>query len=113
MRVLLDEQLPHRLRTLLGTVEVFTVDYMGWAGLKNGELLTVAENHGFDAVLTGDKNLAYQQNMAGRRIAVVTLSAIDFNVLQANLSLIAAAISSASPGASLQVDCTAVAPKIR
>jgi len=48
VKVLLDEQLPHRLRKHLGAHEVFTVDYMGWAGLKNGELLNVAEAEGFE-----------------------------------------------------------------
>jgi hypothetical protein len=67
VKVLLDEQLPHRLRKLLGAHDVYTVDYMGWAALKNGELLRAAESDGFEVFLTGDKNLAYQQNMAGFR----------------------------------------------
>ena len=48
MKVLLDENLAHRLRTNLGAHEVFTVRYKGWAGLKNGELLRTAENDGID-----------------------------------------------------------------
>lgn len=95
MKVLLDEQLPHRLRKHLGAHDEFTVDYMGWAGLKNGELLSVAEAEGFEAFLTGDKSLSYQQNLAGRRMAIITLSAIDFDILKLNLSLIAAAMDSA------------------
>ena len=105
MKVLLDEQLPHRLRKHLGAYDVFTVDYMGWAGLKNGELLSVAEAGGFEVFLTGDKNLSYQQNLAGRRLAIVTLPAIDFDILQSNPSLIVAAIDSARPGAFLTVEC--------
>ncbi len=42
---------------------------MGWGLLKNGDLLIAAEAHGFDVLLTGDKNLSYQQNLAGRRLA--------------------------------------------
>lgn len=72
MRVLLDEQLPHRLRKHLGMHDVCTVDYMGWAGLKNGELLGVAEADGFYVFLAGDKKLTYQQNLAARRMAIVT-----------------------------------------
>jgi predicted nuclease of predicted toxin-antitoxin system len=105
VKVLLDEQLPQRLRKHLGAHDVYTVDYMGWAGLKNGELLRAAEADGFDVFLTGDKNLAYQQNLAGRRMAIITLSAIDFDILKPNLSLIVAAIDSAGPGASLTVEC--------
>ncbi len=105
MKVLLDEQLPHRLRKHLGTHDVFTVDYMGWSGLKNGALLRTAEAEGFEVFVTGDQNLTSQQNLSGRRMAVVTLSAIDFDVLKPNLSLIVAAIDSAGPGACLTVEC--------
>ena len=105
MKVLLDEQLPHRLRKHLGAHDVFTVDYMGWAGLKNGELLAVAEAEGFKVFLTGDKNLSYQQNLAGRRMAILTLSAIDFDILKANLSRIVAAIDRVEPGSFLMVEC--------
>jgi predicted nuclease of predicted toxin-antitoxin system len=105
VKVLLDENLDHRLRKLLGAHEVYTVDYMNWAGLKNGELLSVAEAEGFDVFLTGDKNLAYQQNLAGQRMAIVTLSAIDLEILRPNLSLIVAAIDSAGPGVFLTVEC--------
>jgi hypothetical protein len=51
--------------------------YMCWSGLKNGELIRVAEENGFEIFLTGDKNLAYTQNLAARRIAIIMLSAID------------------------------------
>ncbi len=108
MKVLLDENLDHRLRKLPGAHDVFTVDYMGWAGLKNGELLGVAEAEGFEVFLTGDKNLSYQQNLAGRRMAIVTLSAIDLDILRPSLSLIVAAIDSAAPGAFLMVECGSI-----
>jgi len=108
VKVLLDEQLPHRLRKHLGAHDVFTVDYMGWAGLKNGELLGVAEADGFEVFLTGDKNLAYQQNLAERRMAIITLSAIDFDILKPKLSLIVAAIDSAEPGSFLMVECGSI-----
>ncbi len=103
MKVLLDEQLPHRLRNHLGAHDVFTVDYMGWSGLKNGELLKVAEVEGFEVFLTGDKNLSYQQNLVSRRMAILVLSAIDFDVLKPNLSLIVAAIDNVEPGGFLMV----------
>ena len=60
MKVLLDENLPHRLRNHLGSHDVFTVRYQGWSGLKNGELLRAAENDGFDVFLTGDQTLSYE-----------------------------------------------------
>ena len=92
MKVLLDEHLPHRLRHHLGPHDVFTVDFMGWSGLKNGELLRTAEANGIEVFVTGDKNISYQQNLADRRMAIVTLSAIDFDILKPNLSLIVAGL---------------------
>ena len=68
MKVLLDENLPHRLRHRLGSHEVSTVSYMGWAGLKNGELLKAAEAAGFEVLVTGDQTLPYEQNLAERRL---------------------------------------------
>ena len=65
MKVLLDENLDHALRNLLGQHEVVTVAYMGWAGLKNGELLRTAEDKGIDVLLTGDRTLDTEQNLQG------------------------------------------------
>jgi len=55
VKVLLDENLDHGLWKLLGQHEVITVTYMGWTGLKNGELLRLAEDQGMDVLLTGDQ----------------------------------------------------------
>jgi hypothetical protein len=74
VKVLLDENLAHRLRKNLGTHEVFTVSYKDWAGLKNGELLRAAENDGIEVFLTGDQTLTHEQNLTGRTIAIVALT---------------------------------------
>ncbi len=71
MKVLLDENLPHRLRHTLGGHEAFTVSYLNWAGLKNGELLTAAEQAGFEVFITGDQTLSYEQNFS-KSIAVLS-----------------------------------------
>jgi hypothetical protein len=55
--VLLDENLDHALRKLLGPHEVMTVAYLGWAGLQNGALLRAAEESSIDVLLTGDQTL--------------------------------------------------------
>lgn len=60
MKVLLDENLDHALRKLLGRHEVVTANYMGWAGLQNGTLLLKAEENGIDVLLTGDQTLSYE-----------------------------------------------------
>jgi hypothetical protein len=105
VRVLLDENLDHALRKLLGPHDVATVTYMRWAALKNGELLQAAEDEGFDVFLTGDQTLSHEQNLAGRRLAVVALSAIELPIIRENLVKIIAAIGSAAPGSSQLVEC--------
>ena len=59
MKVLLDENLPHRLRLFLPGHDVFTVDYLRWKGIQNGRLLALAAANGFDAMLTMDDGIAY------------------------------------------------------
>jgi hypothetical protein len=105
VKVLLDENLDHALRKLIGQHEVVTVTYMGWAGLKNGELLQTAEDNGIDVFLTGDQTLTYEQNLAGRRLAIVALSAIQLPIIRKNLQKIIAAIDDAAPGSFQAVDC--------
>ncbi len=105
MKVLLDENLDHALRNLLGQHEVVTVTYMGWAGLQNGELLQAAEDNGMDVLLTGDQTLHYEQSLAGKRLAVVALSAIQLPLIKESLPRIIAAIDGALPGSFQTVDC--------
>jgi len=105
MKVLLDEDLDHRLRKSLSVHEVFTVRYLGWAGLKNGELLLAAEQSGIDVFVTGDQNLGYQQNLDARRMAIVTLSATNWPLIRNHLTKIAAAIDRAVPGSFQAVEC--------
>jgi hypothetical protein len=75
MRLLLDESVPRRLRNALPAHSVKTAVEMGWGGIKNGALLALAAPE-FDAFITVDKNLPYQQNVAALPIAVVLLTRI-------------------------------------
>jgi electron transfer flavoprotein alpha/beta subunit len=102
--VLLDENLDHALRKLFGQHEVVTVTYMGWTGLQNGALLQAAEDNGIDVLLTGDQTLAYEQNLIGRRLAIVALSAIKLPIKE-HLPEIIAAIDSAVPGSFQPANC--------
>jgi hypothetical protein len=77
MKLLLDENLPKRLKLDFPEHEIFTVRDMGWNGVKNGALLKLMEDNGFDALLTFDKNLQYQQNFEKYTLAVYVLSAIN------------------------------------
>lgn len=71
MRILLDECINHRLRNHLTGHQCQSARYAGFGGLKNGELLAAAEGAGFDVLLTVDRGFQYEQNLSGRKIAVV------------------------------------------
>ncbi len=86
MRLLLDESVPARFRRSLPKYSVKTVVEMGWGGVKNGDLLALAAKE-FDAFLTVDKNLPYQQNVATLPVAVIVLVAYS-NELTALLPLV-------------------------
>lgn len=75
MKLLLDENLPHDLRDAISSHDVFTVSYMKWKGLGNGALLVAAARAGFDALVTTDQAMSYQQYTAALPCAVVVLHA--------------------------------------
>jgi hypothetical protein len=75
VRLLLDENLPHQMRLELPGHDIFTAAYMGWAGVENGELLRLAAAAGFDALVTNDRGLEYQQNLDELPLAVVVVLA--------------------------------------
>jgi len=77
MKLLLDENLPKRLKALLAPHEALTVRDMGWNGRGNGDLLRLMKEHGFEALLTFDKNLRYQQNFKRYDVPVLVLDAED------------------------------------
>lgn len=77
MRLLLDENLPKRLKNDFLGHEIFTVRDKGWNGIKNGQLLQLMVENGFEALLTFDKNLQHQQNFQKYTIAVFVLSAVN------------------------------------
>lgn len=106
MRVLFDQATPVPIRTFLVGHTVRTAAQQQWDTLKNGDLLTAAEHAGFEVFLTTDKNLRYQQNMAGRTIAVVVIGIQQWPALQAHVALVAA-VDAAMPGSFTEVDIPA------
>jgi predicted nuclease of predicted toxin-antitoxin system len=109
VRVLFDQNLPHKLRTSLASLgpqhEIVTAAYMGWGELKNGELLKTAEAQGMEVFVTGDGTLAYEQNLTGRRLAIVALSTNNWPIVKNHAPRILAAIDNATPGSFQSVDC--------
>lgn len=77
MKLLLDENLPKKLKLDFPEHEIYTVSDKGWNSKKNGELLKLMVNEGFDGLFTFDKNLQYQQNFIKYPIAVIVLNAED------------------------------------
>ena len=74
MRLLFDESVTKRLAKYLISHEVKTVTAMGWGGTKNGKLLALAATE-FDALITVDKNMQYQQNLTTLPLSIIVLNA--------------------------------------
>lgn len=103
MKILFDECMPQPLRRLLAEFEISTAQEMGWGRVKNGELLKRAEGV-FDVLLTADRQLKYQQNLKGRRLAILVLSTNRWPKVKAKVQEIISAIQSLSPGDYLELD---------
>jgi predicted nuclease of predicted toxin-antitoxin system len=104
MKILLDESIPQRLRLIIeGGHAVVTVWYQGWSGLKNGALLNAAEEAGFDLFITADQELSYQQNLTGRKMALVVLSTNNWEFVKAHIAGIIVAVEAATPGSYTEV----------
>ena len=74
-------------------------------GLKNGKLFDAAENDGFEVLLTGDQTLYFEQNLSGRRLAIIALSSVEWRILKDHMPKIATALENAIPGSFQAVDC--------
>jgi Domain of unknown function (DUF5615) len=99
MRVLLDECVPRALRDDIPGHEVRTVAEVGWAGVKNGELLRLAAT-AFDVLITVDRNLEYQQSFKGLSLAVIVIhaSSNDIIALRPLMPAVVGLIPQAKPG---------------
>jgi hypothetical protein len=97
MKVLLDECVPWPIHRLLVGHECRTAQQKGWGGIKNGQLLQLAEAE-FELFITADQNLRYQQNLAGRRIAILELSTNKLRRIKAAADLIRVAIDEIKAG---------------
>lgn len=75
MKLLLDECAPKRLRNDFPDHEIRTLDEVGLKGLKNGQLLSAAVNQGFEALITVDRKMPFQQNLAHLNLALIILVA--------------------------------------
>jgi hypothetical protein len=99
LRILLDQNAPRGLRRVLGDHDVRSAYEMGWAEISNGLLLSAAEKAGFDVLITADSNIRSQQNMSGRRIAMVVLSTNNWLVVREHADQGVSAVTGAVEGA--------------
>jgi hypothetical protein len=103
MLILFDHGTPRGIARFLPGHTVTRARQRGWDRLSNGDLLAEAERAGFDVFLTADKNIRYQQNLAGRRIAVVVLNTPQWPLVRLHTTEIAAAVNAATPGSYVEV----------
>jgi predicted nuclease of predicted toxin-antitoxin system len=98
VKVFFDHNIPRKLRRLLKGHYISIALEMNWTTLRNGDLLRAAEDAGYDVMVTADQDLSYQQNLSGRRLALVVLDTNNWNILQHNSAPIVSAVEASSPG---------------
>ena len=96
--VLLDKNIPWGIRRHLAGHTVRTTEDEGRSDLSNGDLLLAAERAGFEVMLTADQRIRYQQNLTGRRLALIVLSSPAWPVVKDHIPAIEAAVDAATPG---------------
>jgi len=104
MKILFDNGTPKPIATSLIGHTVTYARQIGWHELENGELIQRAEDAGYDVLLSTDKNIRYQQNLAARKIALVVLGNAQWPIVRLYLDRIAAAVNQATPGTYVEVE---------
>ena len=104
MLILFDHGTPSGIaRSLVGHEVTEAIEH-GWDRISNGELLTKAEEAGFELFLTTDKKIRYQQNLKGRKIAIVVLGNSRWRMVQKHLDRVVAVVNRATPGSYAEVE---------
>ena len=103
MRILFDQGVPRGLAASLRSHDVTEARQLKWERISNGELLKLAEGGGFDLLLTTDKRIQYQQNLAARKISIVVLGQSPWWLVRQHLDAIVAAVNEATPGSYAEV----------
>jgi len=103
MKILFDQGTPAPLRQYLPDHEVATAAERDWSDLSNGDLISAAEQAGFDVIVTTDKNLRYQQNLSSRRIAIAVVLQSAWPILKGRAEDVAGAIETLQPQDYLEI----------
>jgi hypothetical protein len=102
--ILFDNNVPRGLARTLNAHTVVEARERGWHLFKNGDLLRAAEDAAFDVLVTSDKGIRYQQNLTGRKLALVVLTQGRWRLVRQRLGAIAAAVDAATPGSYTEVE---------
>ena len=99
LRILFDKNVPVGVRRFLPGHDVRTFVEMRWhPQLENGELLNAGETAGFDVTVTSDQNIRYQQNLTGRKLALVVLGSNIWPIVRDHGAAITTTVEAATPG---------------
>jgi hypothetical protein len=104
MKILFDNGTPKPIARSLPGHEITYARQIGWHELENGELIEKAEEAGYELLLSTDKNIRYQQNLTGRKIALVVLGNQQWPLVKLHLEKITAAVEACTPGSYAEVD---------
>jgi hypothetical protein len=106
MKILLDENLPHELRHFfLHPDEARTVTFMGWNGIRNGELAARAASAHFDVLVTMDRSLEHQQGRLPLALIVLEAPSNKLDALRPLMPRVLAALTRCQPGRVILVSC--------
>ena len=108
MKVLFYQGAPAPLRKALAGQAVVTAHEKDWSQLSNGDLITAAEESRFEVFVTTDKNLRYQQNLTGRRLAIIVLHTTSWPRIQRHLLEVIAAVDQAQTGSYREISVPSV-----
>lgn len=103
MRILFDQGTPLPLRRELKGHAIDMVYERGWSTVNNGTLLALAEGAGYELLITTDQNLRYQQNLAGRRLAILVLRTTSWPMIRQHIARIQQAVDAMGEGAYLEI----------
>ena len=98
MKILFDQGTPVPLRRSLVAHSIDTAFELGWSNLRNGELLSRADERGYDLLITTDQQLRHQQNLSRWRLAILVLLSTSWPRIQSQITQIREAVNRTQPG---------------
>jgi hypothetical protein len=101
---LFDQGTPVPLRRSLPAHEIVTAFEQGWGTLQNGALLRAAEREGFEAIITTDQNLRYQQKLSERRLAILVLLTTDWRLIKLHTDYVETAVNGLAAGSYVELE---------